>query len=480
MNVPSTEFLCFSAIVALLLFFVRPVSWRDAVMLVANFAFLASFSLDPLTWLPYVAFMALGYAGVWLMQSGSPAGRRIFPVLCVLMVGLFMWLKRYTILPESSFLPFPYVLIGMSYVFFRVLHLIIDARDGMLPDRVGPVAYLNFTLNFTSLVSGPIQRYQDYHRMVKVDPPRLDAAAVGNAIERIIVGLFKVEVLSDLLLAIQSDALHALNPDQPLLLRAMHAAIVAAVYPVYLFCNFSGYTDAVIGVARFLGLILPENFDRPFTSENFITFWSRWHITLSTWLKTYVYGPLLITLVRRFPSRSAEPILGVFAFFVTFFLIGVWHGRTSEFIVFGFLQGFGVAANKLYQIAMTKRLGRNRYRALCADPTYRAFARGLTFTWFTFTLFWFWSNWGQMDAFAVACGTSGLIAACLIVLLGATGLLTCIALLRRVSLSAVWQGEPLLMSRYMRTVWVTALVLITTSTMALLNLPAPTIVYQAF
>ena len=219
MNVPSAEFLGFSAIVAVLLNIGRAAWWRQAVMLVANFAFLASFSLNPRVWLPYAVFMAFGYAAVSLMQSRSHSARRLFPLLCILTIAIFAWLKRYTILPAESFLPFPYVVIGLSYVFFRVLHLIIDARSGMLPGSVGPVSYLNFTLNFTSLVSGPIQRYQDYHRMVSVERNAIDINAAGNAVQRIIVGLFKVAILSDLTQTVQTSAWHALTPDQPLTQR---------------------------------------------------------------------------------------------------------------------------------------------------------------------------------------------------------------------------------------------------------------------
>jgi D-alanyl-lipoteichoic acid acyltransferase DltB (MBOAT superfamily) len=167
---------------------------------------------------------------------------------------------------------------------------------------------------------------------------------------------------------------------------------IVAIYPIYLYFNFSGYTDAAIGAARLFRIELPEHFDRPFTSENFINFWSRWHITLSAWLKAYVYIPLLIALMRRFESPRYEPYFGVFAFFVTFFLVGAWHGQTSKFLFFGVLQGAGVAVNKLYQIEMTTILGRRGYRLLCDNPLYRMLSRGLTFTWFAFRLLWFWSG----------------------------------------------------------------------------------------
>jgi alginate O-acetyltransferase complex protein AlgI len=476
MNVPSLTFLGFTALIAVLLHGWRAVWWRDAVRLVANIVFLATFARDPRAWLPFAGFLALGYVGVWMLQSDRHAMRRLFPALCCIIVLTYIWLKRYTVIPDAMLLHMPYAVIGLSYVFFRVLHLVIDAHDGTLPDRLGPVPYLNYTLDFCCIVSGPIQRYQDYHRAQTV-PPATGMRAAGRAIERIIVGFFKVAVLSDLLHAMQTQALHALTPDLPLASGVVWGATIAVAYPLYLYCNFSGYTDVVIGAAWFTGNSLPENFDRPFTAENFITFWTRWHITLSTWLKTYVYSPLLLSMSRRWPSRRAEPYLAVLSFFVTFFLIGVWHGRTSLFIVFGFLQGIGVAGNKLYQIAMARRLGRPRYRALCANAAYQAVARGLTFTWFTFTLFWFWSSWTQIGGLAEELGGLGLAVVWGSILLGATIVLAGVEAARSGMAS---RAQAFLLSRYTRTVWCTALVVVSASLTLLLDLPAPHIVYRAF
>ena len=159
MNVPSLTFLGFTALVAALLYVWRASWWRDAVLLVANIGFLATFSQNPLAWLPFAGFLALGYAGVRMLQSGRKATRRLFPLLCFAIVFIYIWLKQYTFIPVAALLHFPYAVIGLSYVFFRVLHLVIDAHDGTLPDRVGPVSYLNYTLNFCSIVSGPIQRF---------------------------------------------------------------------------------------------------------------------------------------------------------------------------------------------------------------------------------------------------------------------------------------------------------------------------------
>jgi D-alanyl-lipoteichoic acid acyltransferase DltB (MBOAT superfamily) len=225
---------------------------------------------------------------------------------------------------------------------------------------------------------------------------------------------------------------------------------------------------------------LPENFDRPFAATSFIDFWNRWHITLSSWLKNYVYNPLLVALMRRVPSPDAGPFLGVIAFFVTFFLVGIWHGRTSEFFVFGLLQGGGVAINKLWQVWLTRRLGRKKYRELASNAIYTSVARGLTFTWFAFTLFWFWADWKQINQVYSAIGATRWSAVCLVIWLTATVVLAVWERLRTTLLSIRTHEGPILTNRYARVVYASALGFCGFVITILLSQPAPAIVYKAF
>jgi D-alanyl-lipoteichoic acid acyltransferase DltB (MBOAT superfamily) len=262
--------------------------------------------------------------------------------------------------------------------------------------------------------------------------------------------------------------------------RVMHAALLLSIYPVYLYFNFSGYTDFVIGCALLFGLKLPENFQRPFSSTNFLEFWSRWHISLSNWLKTYVYNPLLIAMVRRVKSTAIKPFLAVIAYLVTFFLVGAWHGQTPEFLFFGVLQGGGVSVNKLYQIVMTMKLGKQRYSDLSANRAYAAICRGLTFTWFGFTLLWFWSNWGQLGDFIHWLGVTSIAVGALVVIALATIVLQqgayIASMVRRIAIG----GTEIISSRYMRTACTTAIVVVLLAVAVVLQAPAPEIVYKAF
>jgi D-alanyl-lipoteichoic acid acyltransferase DltB (MBOAT superfamily) len=445
-------------------------------LLAANIGFLASFSHNPLSFLPLASFLGFGFISLRMMQAGKT--RALAPLLVIGIVG-FMWLKKYTFIPSAIFLHHPYLTIGLSYILFRVLHLIMDARNSDVPDRVTLLSYLNYTLNFTTLVSGPIQRYQEFAEMQRV-PLSLNIFVAGWAIERIIIGFFKVNVLSLLFSTIQVYALNSMDSPRAGGSKVFVGIVIAAVYPLYLYCNFSGYIDIVIGIARFLRIELPENFGRPFASDNFITFWSRWHITLSTWLKTYVYNPLLMSLMRRWPSTKAEPFLGMFAFFVTFFLVGVWHGQTSVFIFFGLLQGLGVSSTKLYQLLMIKFLGRHQYKNVARRWLYNVASRGLTFTWFTFTLLWFWSNWTQLGFLARSFRPREMALVWIAIFAGSSAILALWEAVREWLLSIQFQSRPLFLSRYFRTAWDTGLVVVAAAIMMLLSAPAPDIVYKAF
>ena len=306
----------------------------------------------------------------------------------------------------------------------------------------------------------------------------LGPRVVGLQLERIIRGFFKVNVLSMLLHSLQEDALVQLAPSLSESLRFRAVFQLAVVYPLFLYSNFSGYIDIVIALARLMRVRLPENFDRPFSASSFLDFWNRWHITLSTWLKAYVYNPLLMALMRRISGLRTS--LGVFSFFVTFFLVGVWHGRTSEFLVFGVLQGGGVAINKIWQVGLARALGNKGYKALAKNFIYTSFGRGLTFSWFAFTLFWFWASWKEIGGIFTALDGWQLCGLWMSIWLSATVVLALWEWLRATLLLIKTAEGPLLTSRYAKVVYATVLGLVAFTMTTLLDVPAPTIVYKVF
>jgi alginate O-acetyltransferase complex protein AlgI len=487
MDVSSLQFLGFALVVAVVYNLFRALVWRQAILLAANVAFLATISLNWKAFVPLVLFLVLGYACIQLMRSWKSNAAFLPLVLGVVLI--FIYLKQYRFLPASTFLPFFYVTVGLSYIFFRVVHMIVDARDGALPDRVPALSYFNYTLNFTTLIAGPIQLYPDFAAS-QLSPvrPALTIEQGLEALQRIAIGFFKLRVISMILLVVHGVAVRSLSgslghrltavfaPDRTKLLSG---AAIVTLYPLYVYFNFSGYMDLVIGVARFLRLELPENFNRPFSSTSFLEFWSRWHMTLSSWMKTYVYTPLLRSLMERFQSPSIEPFLGVVAFFVTFFLVGAWHGQTSEFLFFGILLGLGISLNKLYQILLAKALGRKRFRALDSNPAYRAFSRGLTFTYFAFSAIWFWASWTEIHSLAGALGVKLQIAVLFLVWLGSTAILAAWEATRAFILSINYDGAPILFAWQLRTAWAIYLMIIAAMMLSVVNVPAP-VLYRIF
>ncbi len=185
MNVPSFQFLLL-ALVAALLFHLSPSRpWRQAVLLGVNLGFFWTFGpSNVLAYLPFAGFLLLGYVGLHRTSKRYAGWLVVAGILLA-----FFWLKKYSFIPGPLLLGFPYVSIGLSYVFFRVLHLAIDTQQDALPARPGLLSYLNYTLNFTSLVSGPIQRYEDY-RMIETAPATIGPVSLGRSVERIVSRFF--------------------------------------------------------------------------------------------------------------------------------------------------------------------------------------------------------------------------------------------------------------------------------------------------
>jgi alginate O-acetyltransferase complex protein AlgI len=452
--------------------------WRSTVLLAVSITFIILLAGSVWTLVPLVAFLCLGYSSITLKERGW---LWTVPWCTVTLVLVYIWLKKYTFIPHRLFLSSPYFTLGLSYIFFRVLHLLVDSRGQTEGRHLSVPAYLLYSINFTTLISGPIQRYEDFSRdQFAPEPVRLGPRIVGRQLERIVLGLFKVNVVAMILDMLRNDALMQMTAPLPLAAKMYAALRLALVYPLFLYANFSGYIDVVIALARLMRVRLPENFDRPFAATSVMEFWSRWHMTLSNWLKIYVYNPMLMGLMRRTSSTAIQPWLGVLCYFITFFLIGLWHGRTSEFIVFGILTGGGVSANKLWQLMIARCIGQKSYRVLARDPVYCAFGRGLNFAWFGFTLFWFWGSWPQIDRLFTSLGVAWWLIVWICVWLCATAVGALWEWARTAFLSIRVGNYPLVSSRYVRVVYTTALAFATFVMTVLLNQPAPAIVYRSF
>ncbi len=406
----SLSFIAFIAAVVLLTSVLPSPGGRSVVLLMANLVFIASYADSGIQLAPLAAFLLLG----WLLTEGVRRSRSSTGLWAGLaaVITSFIVLKKFSFLGESLTLPFPYLVVGLSYVLFRVLHLMIDAKQGELAQPISLLHFFNYTCNFLSFTAGPIQRYPDYASQQE-RALVLDQEKVFRAFARLVRGFLKVGVFSAIF-SYLFDSLSgrlldtALTPSMALFCGMVVAA--AVFYTVYLYANFAGYMDIIIGVGTLLGQTLPENFNQPFLARSFLEFWSRWHMTLSNWFRTYVFNPLLIVLATRFTSPKAGPYLGVAAFFVTFLIMGLWHGTTAVFVVYGLLMAAGASINKLWQVVMTRRLGKKGYKALAAKTPLIYLSRGLTSAYFALALSCLWLNMPQMLWMTGRLGASGVVA----------------------------------------------------------------------
>jgi alginate O-acetyltransferase complex protein AlgI len=474
MAIGSLTFLVFAALVIVAWHLLPGPRSRSILFLTANLAFCATMGSGVLVFVPLLVFLLSGYAAVKI-RARCPSGG-VLALLVGALTLAFCWLKQYWFLAPLGFLHRSYTTVGLSYVFFRVVHLVIDARDAAVVRDLEPLAYANYTLNFTSLIAGPIQYYQDFAR----PPTAVTGAVVGAALERVIGGLLKLVIIGPMLIGIHHAAVARLTADAQGLQSLLAGVVGLTSYPVYLYFNFSGYMDIVIGIGRLIGLQLPENFNRPFTARNFTDFWARYHMTLSGWLRDYVYTPLLRVLMTHFDDPSLDLLLGTAALFVTFLLIGVWHGPTLMFALYGILLAVGAITSKLYQAVLINRLGRTKYRALALRSDYQACSMGLTFTWYVVSMVCFWATGHEAVHILRVLGVGGSLVCIGIVLLAASVVLPALERGREVLTGMLFGERGAFSSPYVRAIWSAALACICVIVRLLGGSAAPDVVYRTF
>jgi membrane protein involved in D-alanine export len=217
--------------------------------------------------------------------------------------------------------------LGISYLTFRALDVIFVIQDGLVKDL--PVGeYVAYLLFFPAISAGPIDRYRRFRTDYRRERSRDELLAdLDRAVERIFRGLLYSFVIGRLI-------------DFYWLTPLSHAAGLRATvqymyaYSMYLFFDFAGYSAFAIGVGYLFGVRMPENFNKPFLAKNIVEFWTRWHITLYTWLRDHVYGRFVLaaTKGRWFTNRYVSGYLGSL---LAFGLMGVWHGTAARYICYG-------------------------------------------------------------------------------------------------------------------------------------------------
>jgi alginate O-acetyltransferase complex protein AlgI len=212
--------------------------------------------------------------------------------------------------------------IGISFYTFQSLSYTIDVWRGRIAAERNLLRFACYVAFFPQLVAGPIVRASEFMPQLRA-ALRVDVEDVNFAIYRITKGLFKKVMLGDLIAANFTDIVFA-SPTQ---YSSLENLLALYAFTLQIYADFSGYSDMAIGVARLLGFKLPENFDRPYQSRDVGEFWRRWHMTLSTWLRDYVFFPLG-------GSRGSQART-YFNLWLTMVLVGIWHGASWNFVIYG-------------------------------------------------------------------------------------------------------------------------------------------------
>ncbi|WP_187277598.1 MBOAT family O-acyltransferase [Methylobacterium sp. WL18] len=335
-------------------------------------------------------FLGIGY--IFIMGASTFSSQTYITTAVCAMVVIFVYLKKFFFLTLIG-LPFLYSTVGLSYILFRIIGLIVDLSNGDIERRPDFTAYIVYTCGFTTFLSGPVQSWLSFRDQYEKQPVPITEPEVLQSVSRIATGYFKLAVIGAICeyvfsnLSVQLGAPSGIQPRVTILFQYIMSV---ATYTGYLYYNFSGYMDIVIGIGGLLQFKLPENFNEPFSSTSFLEFWQRWHMTMSQWFKTYLFTPFMMMMMNRFPQKRYSTAIGLGAFFITFLVMGIWHGSTMVFVIYGTLMAFGACTNKLWQTMIPRYLGKVGYKNLQKKPAYNQICRGLTFAFFSLALTCLW------------------------------------------------------------------------------------------
>lgn len=327
-------FLFFFLPLCLILYYAVPFSWKNGILLIFSLIFYAWG--EPLYILLMLFSTALDYTNGRLMERfGTTRGRRIFFLCCSICINLsilaFFKYADFAILTINGLLgtqfapPGIHLPVGISFYTFQTMSYIIDLYRGEVKAEHNYTAYLTYVSMFPQLVAGPIVRFADIQE--QLHDRKLTLEGFERGILRFMMGLFK-----KVLIANQAGALW----EEIRVLSAADTSVATAwlgalCFTLQLYFDFSAYSDMAIGMGHMLGFRYNENFNYPLTAISVTDFWRRWHISLSTWFRDYVYIPLGGN--RRGVPRH------LFNIAVVWFLTGMWHGASWNFILWGVYYG---------------------------------------------------------------------------------------------------------------------------------------------
>ena len=313
--------------------------WRKSGLLLASYIFYGWWDWR-FCFLLLSASLVAWLAGVWMEKVDDAQNRKSVMFIAIALLLLVLAFFKYygfflTSLQDLLYafgwqrdLPFLQIIlpVGISFFTFQAISYVADVYRGSVRARRRPLDVLLYISFFPQLVAGPIIRAGDFLPQLDADA-RLDRNAVVGGLVLSISGLFKKMVVANYLAVDLVDPVF-LDPDS---YSSLMVLLAIYGYAIQIYCDFSGYSDIAIGTAAMLGFHFKANFNQPYRATSLRDFWRRWHISLSQWLRDYLYIPLGGS--RLGSLRSCANL------FITMFLGGLWHGAAWNFLIWGSLHG---------------------------------------------------------------------------------------------------------------------------------------------
>lgn len=280
-----------------------------------------------------LAFIIYQYILVFMAQRMD--SKRLKPLVMLSILPLVV--NKVFAITQLHLLAF----IGISYMSFKTIQIMLEILDGLIKEKISVKDYLQFLLFFPTVSSGPIDRSRRFLKEINEVMPRKDYLELaGSGIYRIVLGLLYKVVLSTYVYQI----LFALSNTGTVIYSIKYMYL----YTLYLFFDFAGYSLMAVGSSNILGIQTPMNFNKPFLSIDIKDFWTRWHITLSTWLRDFVFSRVLMKVIRKkwFKNRLHN---AAYAYMVNMLVMGFWHGVSVSYIAYGFYHGILMSGFEIYQ-----------------------------------------------------------------------------------------------------------------------------------
>lgn len=280
-----------------------------------------------------LAFIIYQYVLVFMAQRMD--SKRLKPLVMLSILPLVV--NKVFAITQLHLLAF----IGISYMSFKTIQIMLEISDGLIKEKISVKDYLQFLLFFPTVSSGPIDRSRRFLKEINEVMPRKDYLELaGSGIYHIVLGLLYKVVLSTYVYQI----LFALSNTGTVIYSIKYMYL----YTLYLFFDFAGYSLMAVGSSNILGIQTPMNFNKPFLSIDIKDFWTRWHITLSTWLRDFVFSRVLMQVIRKkwFKNRLHN---AAYAYMVNMLVMGFWHGVSVSYIAYGFYHGILMSGFEIYQ-----------------------------------------------------------------------------------------------------------------------------------